>query len=292
MGVVADGFEKVDGAIVVPVENMIACLLDFGLAFDFDFNFPLQTLNIFLVGELGVQGSDDFVCLFVEGVVVVTRGLIETCLFFGKEIGGRRCFSHGFGGRFRIQGEQNDGESDDQDDEKRQKQGEAGAVVVRLFPRIGIRDEVNMLGGGHKDKRHIAKSNEIAGFEGGFRFDEFVVDKRAVGRAQIDDRIVEVLIDDFGVGYSSLNLIREISWDVLKIDKSFLPITVDPMDQKYVMFKYLVAMAQNLGLECIVEGVETIEHVKVLKENNCFLAQGFYFDKPLPKEEFETRLVS
>lgn len=64
------------------------------------------------------------------------------------------------------------------------------------------------------------------------------------------------------------------------------------MDQKYVMFKYLVAMAQNLGLECIVEGVETIEHVKVLKENNCFMAQGFYFDKPLPKEEFETRLVS
>lgn len=119
---------------------------------------------------------------------------------------------------------------------------------------------------------------------------EFIELKRIVEHLQSQG--IYTAVDDFGVGYSSLNLIREISWDVLKIDKSFLPITVDPMDQKYVMFKYLVAMAQNLGLECIVEGVETIEHVKVLKENNCFLAQGFYFDKPLPKEEFETRLVS
>ena len=103
---------------------------------------------------------------------------------------------------------------------------------------------------------------------------------------------IRTSVDDFGVGYSSLNLIRELPWDVLKIDKSFLPCAVDENDQKYIMFKHIIAMAQNIGLECIVEGVETIQQVRILKENNCYLAQGFYFDKPLQKEEFESRLTS
>ena len=57
------------------------------------------------------------------------------------------------------------------------------------------------------------------------------------------------------------------------------------------MLKHLIALSQDMGLECIVEGVETVEHVKLIKENNCYLAQGFYFDKPLPVYEFEKRLL-
>ena len=49
-------------------------------------------------------------------------------------------------------------------------------------------------------------------------------------------------------------------------------------------------MAQDMGLECIVEGVETLEQVKLLKSNNCYLAQGFYFDRPMPVDQFEDRL--
>ena len=49
-------------------------------------------------------------------------------------------------------------------------------------------------------------------------------------------------------------------------------------------------MAQEMGLECIAEGVETADHVNILTESSCNLAQGFYFDRPLPVEEFETRL--
>ncbi|MGN1109687.1 MAG: EAL domain-containing protein [Oscillospiraceae bacterium] len=49
-------------------------------------------------------------------------------------------------------------------------------------------------------------------------------------------------------------------------------------------------MSQDLGLECIVEGVETADQVKLLKDCKCYLAQGFYFDKPLPVSEFEQRL--
>ncbi len=104
-----------------------------------------------------------------------------------------------------------------------------------------------------------------------------------------------VAVDDFGVGYSSLNLIREMPWKMLKIDKSFLPDGNDDDDedvQKKVMLKHIIGMAQNLGLECIAEGVETVEQVTILKENNCYLAQGYLFDRPLPVAEFETRLDS
>ncbi len=98
-------------------------------------------------------------------------------------------------------------------------------------------------------------------------------------------------VDDFGMGYSSLNLIREIPWNVLKVDRSFLPIDGDnECSTRSVMFKYVVRMANELGLECIAEGVETAKQIKILLDNNCFLAQGFLFDKPLPLEEFEERL--
>ena len=102
-----------------------------------------------------------------------------------------------------------------------------------------------------------------------------------------------VAVDDFGVGYSSLNLIREMPWKVLKIDKSFLPEGDEDTEdniQKTVMLKHIIGMAQNLGLECIAEGVETVEQVTILKENNCYNAQGYLFDKPLPVTEFEERL--
>ncbi len=98
-------------------------------------------------------------------------------------------------------------------------------------------------------------------------------------------------VDDFGMGYSSLNLIRVVPWNVLKVDKIFLPKDDDGEDSiRRVMFKYVVAMARELGLECIAEGVETPTQLAVLRDNNCDLAQGFLFDKPLPVKEFEKRL--
>ncbi|MBP0966646.1 MAG: EAL domain-containing protein, partial [Oscillospiraceae bacterium] len=98
-------------------------------------------------------------------------------------------------------------------------------------------------------------------------------------------------VDDFGVGYSSLNLIREIPWDVLKIDRSFLPEQQDEPDSpRSVMFRHVIAMAKELGLSCIAEGVETQSQVEMLQENQCVLAQGYFFDRPLPAAEFEQRL--
>lgn len=107
---------------------------------------------------------------------------------------------------------------------------------------------------------------------------------------KLRDAGISTSIDDFGMGYSSLNLIKELPWNVLKIDKSFLPDENDHTSQNYLMLKHIIALAQDIGLECIVEGVESSEHVRLLKENNCFMAQGFYFDKPMPAEDFEKRL--
>ena len=98
-------------------------------------------------------------------------------------------------------------------------------------------------------------------------------------------------VDDFGMGYSSLNLIRVVPWNVLKVDKIFLPLDGESKDStRSVMFKYVLAMAKELGLECIVEGVETPSQLELLRQNECELAQGYLFDKPLPIEEFEKRL--
>ncbi|MCR5655465.1 MAG: GGDEF domain-containing phosphodiesterase [Lachnospiraceae bacterium] len=103
---------------------------------------------------------------------------------------------------------------------------------------------------------------------------------------------VKTSVDDFGVGYSSLNLVRESPWDVLKLDKSFLPTADDHDPQKKIMMDSLISMFQNMGLECIVEGVETYEQVMMLKEDKCQLAQGYFYDKPMPMEEFERKLLT
>lgn len=105
---------------------------------------------------------------------------------------------------------------------------------------------------------------------------------------------ISTSVDDFGVGYSSLNLIREMPWNVLKIDKRFLPTQEEENNDpsKVKMLRHIITMSQDLGLECIVEGVETAEQVKLLKDCKCYLAQGFYFDRPLPVKEFEQKLES
>ena len=100
-------------------------------------------------------------------------------------------------------------------------------------------------------------------------------------------------IDDFGMGFSSLNILKGIPWNTVKIDKGFLPEEGDaPDSEKFILFKGVVAMSKALGFKCIAEGVETEYQVNVMRENGCDIAQGYYYDKPLPKEEFEARLVT
>lgn len=113
--------------------------------------------------------------------------------------------------------------------------------------------------------------------------------KRVVNSLQL--RGICTSVDDFGVGYSSLNLIREIPWNVLKIDRCFLPGDLDSENSiTSLMFRHVVQMAHEMGLECVTEGVETIKQVETLRKAQCSIAQGYFFDKPLPVEEFEQRM--
>ena len=78
---------------------------------------------------------------------------------------------------------------------------------------------------------------------------------------------------------------------MLKVDRSFLPTDDERTDSvRNIMFKNVVAMAREMGLETIAEGVETLAQLEILRDNKCELAQGYLFDKPLPVEEFEKRL--
>ena len=98
-------------------------------------------------------------------------------------------------------------------------------------------------------------------------------------------------IDDFGVGYSSLTLLSDIPWKVLKIDRTFVPKGVEEAeDISGKMFRHVVSLAKDLGLEIVVEGVESIDQLDVLKGNSCDVAQGYFFDRPLPQADFEARL--
>ena len=101
---------------------------------------------------------------------------------------------------------------------------------------------------------------------------------------------VRIALDDFGAGYSSLNYIREIPLDVIKVDRSFIKgLTKDEYSQSFI--KMVAKLAEAIDVSICLEGIETREQYKVLEGMKVRLVQGYYFDKPLPREEFERKYV-
>ncbi|VIB35217.1 signaling protein [Clostridioides difficile] len=98
-----------------------------------------------------------------------------------------------------------------------------------------------------------------------------------------------ISMDDFGSGYSSLNLLKDLSFDILKLDRGFLIETKDTKRGKIIISK-IVEMAKAIDIKVICEGVETYEQVEFLKEIGCDKVQGYLFAKPMVLDEFEKHL--
>lgn len=101
---------------------------------------------------------------------------------------------------------------------------------------------------------------------------------------ELKDLGVTIAIDDFGTGYSSFSYLREMPWDCIKIDRSF--ITGIPRDtQQCGLVSTIIKLAKVMSFEIVAEGVETREQLDFLTAEGCDLIQGYYFSKPLPKEK-------
>ncbi len=97
-----------------------------------------------------------------------------------------------------------------------------------------------------------------------------------------------LLMDDFGSGYSSLNTLKDTQFDVIKIDRSFLNDFISSGRGKKIV-EHTIGMARDIGLDMVAEGVESKEQADFLQTCGCTTAQGFYYAKPMPVEEFNKK---
>ena len=92
-------------------------------------------------------------------------------------------------------------------------------------------------------------------------------------------------MDDFGSGFSSLNMLKDTKFDVIKMDQGFLRDFIGSDRGKRIV-EHTIQMSRDIGLDMVAEGVETKEQAMFLKECGCDTAQGYYYAKPMALEEF------
>ena len=112
----------------------------------------------------------------------------------------------------------------------------------------------------------------------------------------IDDlrkRGFRISMDDFGTGYSSFGLLKEMTLDTIKIDKSFVDLLTggDESGKIQVIVRHIISMARELGVTCVAEGAEDLEQVHALWQMGCEIVQGYYYSRPIPVEEFEEKYL-
>lgn len=111
---------------------------------------------------------------------------------------------------------------------------------------------------------------------------------KTLGKLQKEGFSIE--IDDFGSGYSSLNMLKDINADILKIDMLFLQENKNKEKSRTIL-RSIISMAKALEMQVICEGVETEEQAAYLAEMGCNAFQGYFFSKPIPVEEFENKYL-
>jgi len=109
--------------------------------------------------------------------------------------------------------------------------------------------------------------------------------------AQLKALGVRLSIDDFGTGYSSLSRLRRIPVDTLKIDRAFI-MNMDSDPESHEIVRAIIMLAHNLGLKVVAEGTETEEHIRLLKQLNCEMAQGYSYSRPADAQAMLKLLAS
>lgn len=94
----------------------------------------------------------------------------------------------------------------------------------------------------------------------------------------------QLWLDDFGSGYSTLNVLKEFPFDLLKIDMAFLR---NFNEESRKIIRSIILMAKNLSIHTLAEGAETKEQVDFLRESGCEDIQGYFYGKPMSTEDFE-----
>jgi len=108
---------------------------------------------------------------------------------------------------------------------------------------------------------------------------------------QLRELGVQLSIDDFGTGYSSLSYLQRFPIDTLKIDRSFVTQMMEN-EENLAIVRTIVALAQNLGMDVVAEGVETEDQLKLLRKLECENGQGFLFSKPLGGSQLDQFITS
>ena len=91
-------------------------------------------------------------------------------------------------------------------------------------------------------------------------------------------------MDDFGSGFSSLSLLKDLPANVIKLDKEFL--NTQNTEKEHIIINSVINMAKNLDMATVAEGVEDERQSALLKKMGCDIVQGFYYAKPMPQNEF------
>lgn len=134
------------------------------------------------------------------------------------------------------------------------------------------------------DSKYIEiELTEVSDFDNAKAMRSFINKLRAKG--------ISVSIDDFGTGYSTLNVLKNFNVDVIKLDKSLLDNIGEAKHEDEIVLKNMVSMMNELHKEVIAEGVENDRQIEFLKSIKCSLVQGFIYDQPLCKKDFEKRLI-
>jgi diguanylate cyclase (GGDEF)-like protein/PAS domain S-box-containing protein len=117
------------------------------------------------------------------------------------------------------------------------------------------------------------------------------IDRATMLLNQLAERHIQASIDDFGIGYSSLQYLHRLPLKSLKIDRSFVH-QIDTSDRDYQMVKTIVGLGRQLNLSIIAEGIENQHHLRLIQALGCEFGQGYLFARPLPADQIEPFLLS